>query len=58
MPSDPANQSVCTTQFCGLCNRLVESVLERDGSDRFRLASLQGGFMAELRVVTASTARA
>jgi predicted DCC family thiol-disulfide oxidoreductase YuxK len=29
---------------CGLCNRLVQFVLARDGAARFRFAPLQGGF--------------
>lgn len=33
---------------CGLCNRLVQFVLKRDRRDRFRFASLQSRFAAEL----------
>lgn len=33
---------------CGLCNRLVQFVLKHDRHDRFRFASLQSRFAAEL----------
>lgn len=33
---------------CGLCNRLVQFILQRDVHDRFRFASLQSEFAATL----------
>jgi len=33
---------------CGLCNRLVRFVLKRDAHDRFRFASLQSDFAAQV----------
>ncbi|MDQ1727942.1 MAG: hypothetical protein QOD33_67 [Pyrinomonadaceae bacterium] len=33
---------------CGLCNRLVQFLLKRDTHDRFRFASLQSDFTAQV----------
>ncbi|HKR60260.1 MAG TPA: DUF393 domain-containing protein, partial [Pyrinomonadaceae bacterium] len=33
---------------CGLCNRLNQFLLRRDGQDRFRFASLQSDVAAQL----------
>jgi predicted DCC family thiol-disulfide oxidoreductase YuxK len=34
--------------ICGLCNRLVQFVLNEDPQDRFRFASLQSDFAAQM----------
>lgn len=33
---------------CGLCNRFVQFILRQDGRDRFRFASLQSTFAAQI----------
>jgi predicted DCC family thiol-disulfide oxidoreductase YuxK len=45
--SDP-NPIILYDGVCGLCNRLVQFLLNRDLHDRFRFASLQSEFAAEI----------
>ena len=48
MPPAESNPIVLYDGVCGLCNRLNQFLLKRDKHDRFRFASLQGDFAAEL----------
>jgi len=43
-----SNPIVLYDGVCGLCNRLVQFILNRDTSDRFRFASLQSDFAQQL----------
>lgn len=43
-----SNPVVFYDGICGLCNRLVRFVLKRDARDRFRFASLQSDFAAQV----------
>jgi predicted DCC family thiol-disulfide oxidoreductase YuxK len=45
--SEP-NPVVLYDGVCGLCNRLVQFILKRDTTDRFRFASLQSDFAQQL----------
>jgi predicted DCC family thiol-disulfide oxidoreductase YuxK len=42
------NPIVLYDGVCGLCNRLVQFLLKRDTHDRFRFASLQSDFTAQV----------
>jgi predicted DCC family thiol-disulfide oxidoreductase YuxK len=44
------NPIVLYDGVCGLCNRLVQFILARDTSDRFRFASLQSEFAQKLMI--------
>jgi predicted DCC family thiol-disulfide oxidoreductase YuxK len=46
--ADSSNLIVLYDGVCGLCNGLVQFVLERDAGDRFRFAALQSGFAHSL----------
>lgn len=48
MPPTESNPIVLYDGVCGLCNRLVQFILQRDTHDRFRFASLQSEFAREL----------
>ena len=48
MPQVHFNPILFYDGVCGLCNRAVQFVLKRDGEDRFRFASLQSNFAAEV----------
>jgi predicted DCC family thiol-disulfide oxidoreductase YuxK len=48
MANDLPSMIVLYDGVCGLCNRLVRFVLKRDRSDRFRFASLQSEFAAQV----------
>jgi predicted DCC family thiol-disulfide oxidoreductase YuxK len=50
MPSFSAKPVLLYDGVCGLCNRLVRFVLRRDPGGRFRFASLQGGFAANILI--------
>ena len=43
-----SNPIVLYDGVCGLCNRLVQFLLKRDGQDRLRFASLQSDFAATI----------
>src|SRR5260370_42415171 len=43
-----SNPIILYDGICGLCNRLVQFVLERDHQDRFRFAALQSNFARNL----------
>src|SRR3989442_4833192 len=43
-----SNPIILYDGVCGLCNRLNQFLLKRDTQDRFRFASLQSDFAAEL----------
>jgi predicted DCC family thiol-disulfide oxidoreductase YuxK len=45
-----SNPIILYDGVCGLCNRLVQFVLKRDPHDRFRFASLQSVFAANILV--------
>lgn len=44
MSTAATNPIVLYDGVCGLCNRLIQFILKRDQSDRFRFASLQSEF--------------
>jgi predicted DCC family thiol-disulfide oxidoreductase YuxK len=46
--SEPNRTIVLYDGVCGLCNRAVQFLLKRDRHDRFRFASLQSDFAANL----------
>ena len=48
MAESAATTIVLYDGVCGLCNRLIQFLLKRDGHDRFRFASLQSNFAKEL----------
>jgi predicted DCC family thiol-disulfide oxidoreductase YuxK len=48
MPESLPNTIVLYDGVCGLCNRAVQFLLKRDRHDRFRFASLQSDFAANL----------
>lgn len=48
MSDSDSNSIVLYDGVCGLCNRLNQFLLNRDRHDRFRFASLQSAFAAEL----------
>ncbi len=48
MAEDLSNPIILYDGVCGLCNRLVQFLLQRDKSDHFRFASLQSDFAREL----------
>ncbi|MGA8491328.1 MAG: DCC1-like thiol-disulfide oxidoreductase family protein [Terriglobales bacterium] len=48
MPVSAPNPIILYDGVCGLCNRLVQFILKRDRKDRFRFASLQSQFAAEI----------
>ena len=48
MSKTEPNPIVLYDGVCGLCNRLVQFILNRDPSDRFRFASLQSEFAQQL----------
>ncbi|MEP6922303.1 MAG: DCC1-like thiol-disulfide oxidoreductase family protein [bacterium] len=48
MIEDLSNPIILYDGVCGLCNRLVQFLLQRDKSDHFRFASLQSDFAGEL----------
>jgi predicted DCC family thiol-disulfide oxidoreductase YuxK len=48
MSASGPNPIILYDGVCGLCNRLVQFVLNHDTSDRFRFASLQSDFAARL----------
>ena len=48
MPKPNAPTVVLYDGVCGLCNRLNQFLLKRDGHDRFRFASLQSEVAAQL----------
>lgn len=48
MPASGPNPIILYDGVCGLCNRLVRFLLKRDSHDRFRFASLQSEFAAEI----------
>jgi len=48
MPQVHCNPILLYDGVCGLCNRAVQFVLKRDREDRFRFASLQSNFAAEI----------
>jgi predicted DCC family thiol-disulfide oxidoreductase YuxK len=50
MPPFSANPVLLYDGVCGLCNRLVRFVLKRDPGGRFRFASLQSGFAANILI--------
>ena len=48
MPIPKSNPIVLYDGVCGLCNRLNQFLLKRDTHDRFRFASLQSNFAADV----------
>ena len=48
MPASRPNPIILYDGVCGLCNRLVRFVLRHDSHDRFRFASLQSDWAAQL----------
>ena len=48
MVTDSPNPIILYDGVCGLCNRLVKSVLECDRRDVFRFASLQSDFASQI----------
>ena len=48
MDESNTNPIVLYDGVCGLCNRAVQFLLQRDRHDRFRFASLQSDFAARL----------
>jgi predicted DCC family thiol-disulfide oxidoreductase YuxK len=48
MADSTPNPIVLYDGVCGLCNRAVQFLLKRDPHDRFRFASLQSDFSAQL----------
>jgi predicted DCC family thiol-disulfide oxidoreductase YuxK len=48
MPASGSNPIILYDGVCGLCNRLVQFLLNRDLRDRFRFASLQSEFAADI----------
>lgn len=48
MSDSDSHSIVLYDGVCGLCNRLNQFLLKRDRHDRFRFASLQSDFAAEL----------
>jgi predicted DCC family thiol-disulfide oxidoreductase YuxK len=48
MPPSSANPILLYDGVCALCNWLVQFVIKRDSGDRFRFASLQSGFAADI----------
>jgi predicted DCC family thiol-disulfide oxidoreductase YuxK len=48
MPASISNPVILYDGVCGLCNRLVQFVLNHDSQDRFRFASLQSDFAARV----------
>ena len=48
MSQTETNPIVLYDGVCGLCNRLVQFILNRDAKDRFRFASLQSEFAQQL----------
>jgi predicted DCC family thiol-disulfide oxidoreductase YuxK len=48
MPDSGPNPIILYDGVCGLCNRLVQFLLNRDLHDRFRFASLQSEFAADV----------
>jgi predicted DCC family thiol-disulfide oxidoreductase YuxK len=48
MPASSENPIILYDGVCGLCNRLTQFALQHDRQDRFRFASLQSAFAAEL----------
>jgi predicted DCC family thiol-disulfide oxidoreductase YuxK len=48
MPALGSNTIILYDGVCGLCNRLVQFLLNRDSHDSFRFASLQSEFAAEI----------
>jgi len=48
MPVSDPNPIILYDGVCGLCNRLVQFLLKRDLHDRFRFASLQSEFAANI----------
>jgi predicted DCC family thiol-disulfide oxidoreductase YuxK len=48
MSGSGPNPIILYDGICGLCNRLVQFILGHDSRDRFRFASLQSDFAAQL----------
>lgn len=48
MPNADPSTILLYDGVCGLCNRLVQFLLQRDNHDRLRFASLQSAFATEL----------
>jgi predicted DCC family thiol-disulfide oxidoreductase YuxK len=48
MPAPAPNPIILYDGVCGFCNRLIQFVLKQDRMDRFRFASLQSKFSAEV----------
>ena len=48
MAAPDPNTIILYDGVCGLCNRLVQFLLNRDSHDSFRFASLQSEFAAEI----------
>ena len=48
MGTNSANPIIFYDGVCALCNRFVQFVLKRDRADRFRFASLQSDFAAQV----------
>jgi len=48
MNREPSNPIILYDGICGLCNRLNQFVLKRDGNDRFRFAALQSEFAGKV----------
>jgi predicted DCC family thiol-disulfide oxidoreductase YuxK len=48
LPQTESNPIVLYDGVCGLCNRLVQFLLQRDTHDRFRFASLQSTLGQEI----------
>jgi predicted DCC family thiol-disulfide oxidoreductase YuxK len=48
MPASGSNTIILYDGVCGLCDRLVQFLLKRDLHDRFRFASLQSEFAADI----------
>jgi len=48
MAAPDPNPIILYDGVCGLCNRLVQFLLNRDPRDRFRFASLQSEFAADI----------
>jgi len=48
MAAPDPNPIILYDGVCGLCNRLVQFLLNRDSRDRFRFASLQSEFAADI----------
>jgi predicted DCC family thiol-disulfide oxidoreductase YuxK len=48
MPVSGPNPIILYDGVCGLCNRLIQFVLKHDSQDRFRFASLQSDFAAQV----------